>query len=114
MAMKPNPQCSNAACLERQVTERFFCLSRHLGFLLMLEWIIALQKRYILAKPARDAAAKAKMEAEASAAAADVPLHVDNEWNIRYKSKLLERGWCMLQNFGPKFWKLILFFFWLS
>ncbi|XVE56576.1 hypothetical protein DITRI_Ditri04bG0022600 [Diplodiscus trichospermus] len=57
MAMKPNPQCSNAACLERQ-------------------------KEYILAKPARDAAAKAKMEAEASAAAADVPLHVDNEYNI--------------------------------
>ncbi|KAK8486403.1 hypothetical protein V6N13_029227 [Hibiscus sabdariffa] len=59
MAMKPNPQCSNAACLERQ-------------------------KEYILAKPARDAAAKAKMEAEASAAAAagDVPLHVDNEWDI--------------------------------
>ncbi|XWS47807.1 hypothetical protein CRYUN_Cryun13aG0017100 [Craigia yunnanensis] len=59
MAMKPNPQCSNAACLERQ-------------------------KEYILAKPARDAVGKAKMEAEASAAAAtaDVPLHVDNEWNI--------------------------------
>ncbi|XVF49627.1 hypothetical protein PTKIN_Ptkin04bG0028600 [Pterospermum kingtungense] len=58
MAMKPNPQCTNAACLERQ-------------------------KEYILAKPARDAAAKAKMEAEASAAAADVPLHADNEWSIR-------------------------------
>ncbi|GMJ05869.1 hypothetical protein like AT1G05350 [Hibiscus trionum] len=59
MSMKPNPQCSNAACLERQ-------------------------KEYVLAKPARDDAAKAKMEAEASAAAAagDVPLHVDNEWNI--------------------------------
>ncbi|EOY22484.1 NAD(P)-binding Rossmann-fold superfamily protein [Theobroma cacao] len=57
MAMKPNPQCSNAACLERQ-------------------------KEYILAKPARDAEAKAKMEAEASTAAADLPLHADNEWNI--------------------------------
>ncbi|OMO84102.1 UBA/THIF-type NAD/FAD binding protein [Corchorus capsularis] len=57
MAMKPNPQCSNAACLERQ-------------------------KEYILAKPARDAAEKAKMEAEAAAVAADVPLHDDNEWNI--------------------------------
>ncbi|XWS51414.1 hypothetical protein CRYUN_Cryun12cG0174200 [Craigia yunnanensis] len=57
MAMKPNPQCSNAACLERQ-------------------------KEYILAKPARDAVAKAKMEAEALTAVADVPLHVDNEWNI--------------------------------
>ncbi|KAE8657141.1 Cytidine/deoxycytidylate deaminase family protein [Hibiscus syriacus] len=59
MTMKPNPQCSNTACLERQ-------------------------KEYILAKPARDAATKAKMEAEASAVAAagDVPLHVDNERNI--------------------------------
>ncbi|KAF5957305.1 hypothetical protein HYC85_004530 [Camellia sinensis] len=37
MEMKPNPQCSNAACLERQ-------------------------NEYILAKPARDAAAKAKKE----------------------------------------------------
>ncbi|KAK6920510.1 THIF-type NAD/FAD binding fold [Dillenia turbinata] len=56
MEMKPNPQCSNAACLERQ-------------------------KVYILAKPARDAAAKAKMEAE-SWSAAEFPLHADNEWNI--------------------------------
>ncbi|KAE8694542.1 Ubiquitin-like modifier-activating enzyme 5 [Hibiscus syriacus] len=57
MAMKPNPQCSNVACLERQ-------------------------KEYLLAKPARDAAAKAKMEAEAKVTVADVPLHTDNEWNI--------------------------------
>lgn len=56
MAMKPNPQCSNAACLERQ-------------------------KEYILEKPARDAAAKAKMEAEASSAT-ECSLHADNEWNI--------------------------------
>lgn len=34
-------------------------------------------------KPARDAAAKAKMEAEASVAD-EVPVHLDNEWNIRY------------------------------
>jgi len=34
-------------------------------------------------KPARDAAAKAKMEAEASAAS-EGPVHQDNEWNIRY------------------------------
>jgi ubiquitin-like modifier-activating enzyme 5 len=34
-------------------------------------------------KPARDAAAKAKMEAGASAADED-PIHQDNEWNIRY------------------------------
>ncbi|XVF49626.1 hypothetical protein PTKIN_Ptkin04bG0028600 [Pterospermum kingtungense] len=65
MAMKPNPQCTNAACLERQ-------------------------KEYILAKPARDAAAKAKMEAEASAAAADVPLHADNEWSISVVDDELE------------------------
>ncbi|XP_030475849.1 ubiquitin-like modifier-activating enzyme 5 [Syzygium oleosum] len=56
MEMRPNPQCSNAACLERQ-------------------------KDYMLAKPARDAAAKAKMEAEAPSAA-ECPLHADNEWNI--------------------------------
>ncbi|XP_010249012.1 PREDICTED: ubiquitin-like modifier-activating enzyme 5 isoform X2 [Nelumbo nucifera] len=55
MQMKPNPQCSNAACLERQ-------------------------KEYILAKPARDADAKAK-EAEASNLT-ECPIHADNEWNI--------------------------------
>ncbi|XP_073099407.1 ubiquitin-like modifier-activating enzyme 5 isoform X1 [Elaeis guineensis] len=56
MEMRPNPQCSNFACVERQ-------------------------KKYIQTKPARDAAAKAKMEAEASAAK-EGPLHVENEWNI--------------------------------
>ncbi|XP_022875580.1 ubiquitin-like modifier-activating enzyme 5 [Olea europaea var. sylvestris] len=55
MEMKPNPQCSNSACLERQ-------------------------KEYALAKPARDAAAKAKMEAEAPSETKC--LHEDNEWNI--------------------------------
>lgn len=40
------------------------------------------QKEYLLAKPARDAAAKAKMEAEASSSA-EGPLHLDNEWDIR-------------------------------
>ncbi|GFZ11937.1 NAD(P)-binding Rossmann-fold superfamily protein [Actinidia rufa] len=54
MEMKPNPQCSNAACLERQ-------------------------KEYILAKPARDAAAKAK---EKEVSAIECPVHDDNEWNI--------------------------------
>lgn len=44
-----------------------------------------MQKEYMLAKPARDAAAKAKMEAEAPPAA-ECPLHADNEWNIRYSS----------------------------
>lgn len=56
MEMKPNTQCSNAACLERQ-------------------------REYILAKPARDAAAKAKIEEEASKVT-EIPIHDDNEWNI--------------------------------
>ncbi|KAL7191703.1 hypothetical protein ACSBR2_023732 [Camellia fascicularis] len=54
MEMKPNPQCSNIACLERQ-------------------------NEYILAKPARDAAAKAKKE---EASEPECPIHDDNEWNI--------------------------------
>ncbi|KAI5676574.1 hypothetical protein M9H77_07524 [Catharanthus roseus] len=54
MEMKPNPQCSNSACLERQ-------------------------KEYILAKPARDAAAREKMSAEVLT---EGPLHEENEWNI--------------------------------
>ncbi|KAK4569048.1 hypothetical protein RGQ29_004447 [Quercus rubra] len=56
MEMKPNPQCSNVACLERQ-------------------------QEYIVAKPARDAALKAKMEAEALLVP-EFPLHADNEWSI--------------------------------
>ncbi|EEE57054.1 hypothetical protein OsJ_06853 [Oryza sativa Japonica Group] len=56
MEMKPNPQCSNPACVQRQ-------------------------KEYMQSKPARDAAAKAKMEAEASAAD-ECPVHLDNDWNI--------------------------------
>nr|CAD1836588.1 unnamed protein product [Ananas comosus var. bracteatus] len=56
MQMRPNPQCSNSACVERQ-------------------------KEYIQSKPARDAAAKAKMEADASAKS-EGPVHLDNEWNI--------------------------------
>ncbi|CAL9776976.1 unnamed protein product [Musa acuminata subsp. burmannicoides] len=55
MEMRPNPQCSNNACIERQ-------------------------KEYLLTKPARDAAAKAKLEAESSKN--EGPLHTDNEWNI--------------------------------
>ncbi|KAK9080550.1 hypothetical protein SSX86_000308 [Deinandra increscens subsp. villosa] len=55
MTMKPNPQCSNGPCIERQ-------------------------KEYMLIKPARDAAAKAKMEEELSAI--EIPIHDDNEWNI--------------------------------
>lgn len=43
-----------------------------------------MQKEFILAKPARDAAAKAQMEAEASAGTTECPIHTDNEWNIRY------------------------------
>ncbi|KAL5543921.1 hypothetical protein UlMin_007705 [Ulmus minor] len=56
MEMRPNPQCSNVACLQRQ-------------------------KEYLLVKPTRDAAAKAKLEAETSSAS-ECPLHDDNEWNI--------------------------------
>lgn len=56
MEMKPNPQCSNAACLDRQ-------------------------NEYMLVKPTRDAAAKAKMEAEA-VLSNEAPVHTDNEWNI--------------------------------
>ncbi|KAI3929950.1 hypothetical protein MKW98_004104 [Papaver atlanticum] len=56
MAMKPNPQCSNSPCLERQ-------------------------KEYMLTKPERDAAAKAKMEAEALLVV-ESPVHAENEWNI--------------------------------
>ncbi|XP_026385355.1 ubiquitin-like modifier-activating enzyme 5 isoform X2 [Papaver somniferum] len=56
MAMKPNPQCSNSPCLDRQ-------------------------KDYMLTKPERDAAAKAKMEAEALLVV-ESPVHAENEWNI--------------------------------
>ncbi|XP_026664753.2 ubiquitin-like modifier-activating enzyme 5 isoform X2 [Phoenix dactylifera] len=56
MEMRPNPQCSNLACVERQ-------------------------NEYIQTKPARDAAAKVKVEAEASAAT-EGPLHLENDWNI--------------------------------
>ncbi|KAL4566683.1 hypothetical protein LXL04_030804 [Taraxacum kok-saghyz] len=55
MSMKPNPQCSNGPCLERQ-------------------------KEYMLVKPERDAALKAKMEEELSTI--EIPIHDDNEWNI--------------------------------
>ncbi|KAG6414619.1 hypothetical protein SASPL_121992 [Salvia splendens] len=57
MEMKPNPQCSNAACLERQ-------------------------KEYMLVKPARDAAAAAKAKIEAEESVEPECLHDDNEWNI--------------------------------
>ncbi|XP_026377401.1 ubiquitin-like modifier-activating enzyme 5 isoform X2 [Papaver somniferum] len=56
MAMKPNPQCSNSPCLERQ-------------------------EEYMLTKPERDAASKAKMEAEALLVV-ESPVHAENEWNI--------------------------------
>ncbi|TYI17977.1 hypothetical protein ES332_A07G060300v1 [Gossypium tomentosum] len=38
------------------------------------------RKIYLFAKPI--GVAKARMEAEATVAAADAPLHADNEWNI--------------------------------
>lgn len=42
-----------------------------------------MQKEYMLGQPARDAAATAKMEADALTVIDDTPLHDDNEWNIR-------------------------------
>jgi len=58
MEMLPNPQCSNSSCRDRQ-------------------------REYIQIKPAKDAAAKARVEAEAEAAhASSLPVHYDNEWNI--------------------------------
>ena len=47
---------------------------------LIVELICTLQKEYNLAKPVRDAAAKAKAEV---APATECPVHADNEWNIR-------------------------------
>lgn len=41
-----------------------------------------MQEEYVLAKPARDAAAKAKMEA-GTPSVEEGPLHDDNDWNIR-------------------------------
>ncbi|KAB1217460.1 Ubiquitin-like modifier-activating enzyme 5 [Morella rubra] len=71
MQMKPNPQCSNVACLKRQVITLTACGNDK----------FYLQKEYILAMPARDAALRAKMEAE-DLPATEGPLHADNEWNI--------------------------------
>ncbi|KAH7277007.1 hypothetical protein KP509_39G030100 [Ceratopteris richardii] len=56
MEMRPNPQCSNEACLDRQ-------------------------KEYLEQKPARDAA-KAAAELESAESEASIPLHSDNIWNI--------------------------------
>lgn len=53
-----------------------------------LETLSIPQKEYCLARPAREAEAKAKMEAEALLTA-DTPLHADNEWNIRYSSSTM-------------------------
>ncbi len=50
----------------------------------VVEMKCSVQKEYFVAKPARDAALKAKMEAEAEALlATECPLHDDNECNIR-------------------------------
>lgn len=53
---------------------------------LLRNWsLLAWQREYEAAKPEREAAARAKAAAEAEEAslAAEVPLHNDNEWNIR-------------------------------
>lgn len=59
MELRPNPQCANLACRQRQ-------------------------GEYEAAKPARDLAARAKAEADAAEAAlaSKVALHDENEWNI--------------------------------
>ncbi|MCO5563140.1 hypothetical protein L7F22_016776 [Adiantum nelumboides] len=56
MEMRPNPQCSNQACQERQ-------------------------KEYLEQKPARDAA-KAAAESARAESKTSIPLHSDNAWNI--------------------------------
>lgn len=53
-----------------------------------LETLSIPQKEYILARPAREAEAKAKMEAKALLPE-ETPLHADNEWNIRYSSSAM-------------------------
>lgn len=88
MEMKPNPQCSNAACLERQVAElNNFCnnllLKSALSNFAIYLWNATEQKEYMLAKPARDAAAAAKAKMEAEESVEPEFLHDDNEWNIR-------------------------------
>lgn len=52
----------------------------------MLKTVSTVQKEFLLVKPARDAALKAKMEAEASSSVTECPLHLDNEWEIRYSN----------------------------
>ncbi|KAF8686230.1 hypothetical protein HU200_043612 [Digitaria exilis] len=52
-----------------------------LKYLLNFGQVSPYLKEYMDSKPARDAAAKAKMEAEASEAN-ECPVHLDNEWNI--------------------------------
>ncbi|CAM6009778.1 unnamed protein product [Sphagnum balticum] len=59
MELRPNPQCANLACRQRQ-------------------------GEYEAAKPARDLAERAKAETDAAEAAlaSKVPVHDENEWNI--------------------------------
>lgn len=52
----------------------------------MVKTVSTVQKEFLLVKPARDAALKAKMEAEASSSVTECPLHLDNEWEIRYSN----------------------------
>lgn len=59
----------------------FFAFYSVFDFFDKFKIFIYVQKEYNISKPARDAAARAKMEAEASSAT-EGPLHDDNEWNI--------------------------------
>lgn len=107
MEMRPNPQCSNNACIERQVSSfkvlAHFNLENIFYLIDYASWIIAeetynVQKEYLQTKPARDAAAKAKLEAESSKN--EGPLHMDNEWNIRclnFKLRLAYWFNCIIQ-----------------
>lgn len=60
----------------------------NIGFVYLLTKLygaLCWQREYKLDQPARDAAAKLKAEADAEEAsrAAEIPLHDENEWNIR-------------------------------
>ena len=63
--------------------EKWLCIQTH--FFTKLYGALWRQREYTLDKPARDAAAKLKAEADAEEAsrAAEIPLHDENEWNIR-------------------------------
>ena len=97
MTLRPNPTCTNAACLARQAwphppqTTPFTVHHRHCcSSMLLLSPSPAEQKEYMASKPERDASAAAASAeiAQLQELAAAVPLHAENEWRIRYKWSL--------------------------